>query len=103
MFIAGFMICLFVSILLFLFSYVIRKKKDLSFIAGYDETTFKGDKNKLAKVVGSFLLVNGIVTLILPFALVLIGSFAGTLFGIIITAGAIGLVVYINVMNKEGE
>ena len=102
MLLGGFIICLFVSVLLFFFSYLIWKKKDLSFIAGYNENTFKGDKNKLAKATGSFLLVIGIATLILPLALEFIGSFAGILFGTIIIAGTIGLVVYINVINKEG-
>lgn len=97
----GFIICLFVSILLFFFSYLIWKKKDFSFVAGYDENTFKGDKNKLAKAAGSFLVVMGILTLILPFALEFIGSFVGILFGTIIIAGTIGLVIYINSLNKE--
>jgi len=97
----GFIICLFVSLLLFSFSYLIWKKKDLSIIAGYDENTFKGDKDKLAKAAGSFLVVVGLLTLILPFALEFIGSFVGILFGAIIMVGTIGLVIYINSLNKE--
>ena len=101
MLLGGFIICLFVSVLLFFFSYLIWKKKDLSFIAGYNGNTFKGDKNKLAKATGSFLLVIGIATLILPFALEFVGSFVGILFGAIIIVGTIGLIIYINSLNKE--
>lgn len=101
MLLGGFLVCLFVSLLLFSFSYLIWKKKDLSIIAGYDENTFKGDKDKLAKAAGSFLLVIGILTLILPFALEFVGSFVGILFGTIIIVGTIGLVIYINSLNKE--
>ncbi|MFJ7934077.1 DUF3784 domain-containing protein [Sporosarcina sp. NPDC096371] len=96
-----FIVCLFVSLLLFFFSYSIWKKKNLSFIAGYDENTFKGDKNKLAKAVGSITMIIGIVTLLLPFALEFIGSFVGILFGTIVFVGTIGLVIYINAINKE--
>ena len=97
----GFIICFFVSLLLFLFSYLIWNKKQLSFISGYDEKTFKGDKNKLAKAVGSFLIVVGILTLFLPFALEFIGSFVGTIFMVVIVVGIIRLVIQINSINKE--
>lgn len=100
MFLAGLITCLLVSVILFLFSYLIWKKKELSFISGYNEQTFKGDKNKLAKAVGSFLMVIGILTLILPFVLEFIGSIGGILFTITIIIGIIGLVVYINAINK---
>lgn len=96
MLLGGFITCLFVSLLLFLFSYLIWRKKQLSLISGYKEETFKGDKNKLAKAVGSFLMVNGILTLILPFALEFIGSFTGIIFMIIIILGTTGLIILIN-------
>ena len=57
MVLGGIITCIFVSVLLFLFSFVIWKKKDLSFVAGYNEQTFIGDKNKLANAVGAFLMV----------------------------------------------
>ncbi|WP_432363751.1 DUF3784 domain-containing protein [Sporosarcina sp. UB5] len=88
--------CLFVSILCFLFSYLIWKKREFSLIAGYNEESFKGDKEKLAKSVGLFLLIIGLLTLLLPFGLEFIGSVAGTLFAIIVIVGTIGLIIYIN-------
>jgi len=80
----GIISSLFTSFLLFFFSYLIWKKKDLSFIAGYNEKTFKGDKNKLAKTAGSFLLTMGILILFLPFLLHYFGSIAGNSITIII-------------------
>ena len=94
MFLGGLITCLLVSVILFLFSYLIWKKKELSLISGYNEKTFKGDKNKLAKAVGSFLMVTGILTLILPFSLEFIGSIGGVIFATLIIIGVIGLVIY---------
>ncbi len=101
MFWGGFITCLFVSLLLFFFGYLIWYKKNLSLIAGYDEHTYKGDKDKLAKSVGSFCMIIGVLTLILPIGLEFIGSFIGLIYTIIIIAGTIGLIIYINLINKE--
>ncbi len=101
MFFGGFITCLLVSFILFFFSYLIWKKKELSFISGYNEQTFKGDKNKLVNAVGSFLMITGVLTLILPFALEFIGSIGGIIFMTIIIIGIIGLVIYINSINKK--
>ena len=79
MFLGGFITCLLVSIICFLFSYLIWKKKELSFISGYNEKTYSGDKNKLAYGVGPWLLGIGVLTLLLPFGLEFIGSITGTL------------------------
>lgn len=101
MFLGGLITCLLVSSILFFFSYLIWKKKELSFISGYNEQTFKGDKNKLAKAVGSFLMITGVLTLILPFTLEFIGSIGGIIFTTIIISGIIGLVININSINKK--
>lgn len=100
MILGGIITCIFVSMILFLFSFVIWKKKDLSFVAGYNEQTFSGDKNKLANAVGAFLMISAVLTLILPFALEFIGAIAGILFAIILITGIIGLVIYIKSINK---
>ena len=100
MLLAGFITCFFVSLILFLFSYIIWKKKDLSLIAGYNEQTFKGDKDKLAKAVGSLLLITGILTLLLPFGLEFIGNISGTIFTISIVVAVIILVIYINASKR---
>ena len=100
MVLGGIITCLFVSVILFSFSFLIWKKKDLSFVSGYNEQTFKGDKNKLANAVGIFLMINAVLTLILPFALEFIGTISGIIFAIILLTGIIALAMYINSINK---
>ena len=100
MLLGGIITCIFVSVILFLFSFVIWKKRDLSFISGYNEQTFKGDKNKLANAVGALLMIYAVLTLILPFVLEFIGTIAGTIFAIILITGIIGLIIYIKFINK---
>lgn len=101
MLLGGFIACLFVGLLFFILSYLIWNKKELSLIAGYNEKTFKGDKNKLAKAAGSFLLVIGILVLILPLGLELIGSIIGIIFTIVTILGTIVLVAYMQLLNKK--
>jgi len=96
----GMITCIFVSVILFLFSFVIWKKKDLSFVAGYNEQTFRGDKNKLANAVGTFLLISAVLILMLPFALEFIGTSAGIIVATLLITGIIGLVIYIKSINK---
>ena len=83
MILGGVIACIFVSVLLSLFSFVIWKKKDLSFVAGYNEQTFGGDKNKLANAVGIFLMISAVLILMLPFALEFIGASAGIIFAVL--------------------
>ena len=59
-----------------------------------------GDKNKLATAVGAFLMSSAILTLVLPIALVYIGTIAGIIFTIILITGIIALVIYIKLINK---
>ena len=100
MVLGGIVVCIFVSVILSLFSFVIWKKKDLSFVAGYNEQTFSGDKNKLANAVGAFLMISAVLILMLPFALEFIGTSAGIIFATILITGIIGLVIYIKSINK---
>ena len=100
MVLGGMIACIFVSVILLLFSFVIWKKKDLSFVAGYNEQTFRGDKNKLANAVGAFLMISAVLILMLPFALEFIGASAGIIFATILITGIIGLVIYIKSINK---
>ncbi|WP_347320695.1 DUF3784 domain-containing protein [Rossellomorea sp. RS05] len=92
---------LFASLFLFGSAYLIWYKKDLTFIARYDEKKFKGDKDRLARAYGIFCLASGILTVILPFALELIGSYAGAIFGIWITVGVLVLSLYSQSLNNE--
>lgn len=100
MFWAGFITCLLVSLLMFLFGYLIGQKKQLSLIAGFDEKTYKGDKEKLAKSVGSFCMLIGVLTILLPIGLEFLGSFVGVIYAIIVVVGTIALIIYINLVNK---
>ncbi|MDW4525428.1 DUF3784 domain-containing protein [Rossellomorea marisflavi] len=92
---------LFASLFLFGSAYLIWYKKDLTFIAGYDEKKFKGDKVRLARAYGIFCLASGILTVFLPFALEFIGSYAGALFGTWITVGVLVLSFYSKSLNNE--
>lgn len=100
MIIGGVIVCLFTSSLLFFFSYMIWKKQQFTLIAGFKEETFKGDKNKLAKAVGGFLMICGVLTLILPFGIAVAGSIAAQMISILIVLGIIILVWYINRLGK---
>lgn len=60
-------ICTIVGLIIMISGYQIHIKKRLSLIAGYQEETFIGDKNKLAKLCGIFAYVVGIATFLLPF------------------------------------
>ena len=67
---AGFLVCLFVGLLIIFLGYQIHvKRKRLFLLAGYQEETFVGDKNKLAKLSGAFSYIVGVTTIILPLGL----------------------------------
>jgi len=93
--------CLFTSAVLFLFSYLIWKKQEFTLIAGFNENTFQGDKNKLANAVGFFLMACGVLILILPFGIELVGLVAGQVISILIILGIVILVFYILRLNKS--
>ncbi|VXC57136.1 conserved membrane hypothetical protein [Bacillus sp. 349Y] len=95
--------CLFASLFLFGSTYLIWYKKDLTFIAGYDEKKFKGDKVRLARAYGIFCLASGILTVLLPFALVIIGSYAGAIFAIWLTVGVVVLAFYSQLLNTKSS
>ncbi|MGG3801736.1 DUF3784 domain-containing protein [Metabacillus fastidiosus] len=101
MLLGGILSCALTSVILFLFSYLIWSKKELSLISGYNEKTFKGDKDKLAKAVGLLLVINGILVLILPFGLEFIGSVAGIIIMIVMFISIIGLGIYVKFINKS--
>ncbi|KQU63293.1 DUF3784 domain-containing protein [Rossellomorea marisflavi] len=95
--------CLFASLFLFGSAYLIWYKKDLTFIAGYDEKKFKGDKDRLARAYGIFCLVSGVLTVLLPFALAIIGSYAEAIFGIWLTVGVVMLAFYSQSLNAKSS
>ncbi|MEH7235214.1 DUF3784 domain-containing protein [Bacillus sp. JJ1562] len=100
---AGFIVCFFVGLFCIFMGFLVWKKKHLSLIAGYNGETYKGDKEKLAKVVGIFTIIIGLLTILLPFGLEFVSGFIGLLFGAIIVIGSIVLVIYVNKLNKPTD
>ena len=100
MFLGGLITCFLVSFILLFFSYLIWRKREFSLISGYNEQTFKGDTSKLAKAVGSFLSDKPWNIKFLFFYCFGIQLIGGIIFTTIIITGIIGLVIYINSINK---
>lgn len=100
---AGFIVCFMVGLLCIFMGFLIWKKNQLTLIAGYKEETYKGDKEKLAKVVGLFTILVGLLTILLPFGLEFVSELIGLLFGAIIVIGSIVLVIYVNKLNKPTD
>jgi Domain of unknown function (DUF3784) len=96
---AGFITCFIVGLLCTFMGFLVWKKKMLSLIAGYNEETFKGDKEKLAKAVGVFTIMIGVLTTLLPFGLEFISEWVGLLYGAITVVGSIVLLIYVNKLN----
>ncbi|MBX4163801.1 DUF3784 domain-containing protein [Priestia megaterium] len=63
-----------VSLICFLFSYLIGYKKMLFLIIGYKDELFLGDKDKLSKRVGIIAFLLGIITLLLPLGVNWLGN-----------------------------
>lgn len=76
-------------------------KKRLFLLAGYQEETFVGDKNKLAKLSGVFSYIVGVVTIILPFGLEKIGDVVGIVYAILVVLGTIMFLIKANLLNKS--
>ncbi|MFP3394229.1 DUF3784 domain-containing protein [Brevibacillus sp. SIMBA_076] len=76
-------------------------KKRLFLLAGYQEETFVGDKNKLAKLSGVFSYIVGVATILLPFGLEKIGDVVGIVYAILIVLGTIVFLIKANMLNKS--
>jgi hypothetical protein len=92
----GVLICVLIGLLFFLFAWLIWKKKKLWLIAGYQESEFQGDKNKLARDMGIFCMIIGVIIMISPFAIHYIGEWMiGVLIPLFIVL-TIGVIVKVN-------
>ncbi len=80
------------SLLLLLISWAIKFKKQVNFIAGYDEKTCK-DKNGLANYVGGTIFITGIACLGFAIAAFFIPAHIKALMGIYFISLALGTVV----------
>ncbi|PFD92631.1 DUF3784 domain-containing protein [Bacillus cereus] len=96
----GLGICTIVSLIIMISGYQIHIKKRLSLIAGYQEETFIGDKNKLAKLFGIFAYVVGIATFLLPFGLEIFGNIASIIYGVCICGGVVVILIRKQSINK---
>lgn len=96
----GLGICTILSLIIMISGYQIHIKKRLSLIAGYQEETFIGDKNKLAKLFGIFAYVVGIATFLLPFGLEIFGNIASIIYGVCICGGVIVVLIRKQSINK---
>ncbi|NNU94075.1 DUF3784 domain-containing protein [Geobacillus sp. NFOSA3] len=78
-------ICIITGLLFILVGWLIWKKKKLKLIAGYDEKQYKGDKNKLARVMGIYSITLGVIIIIFPFLMEYLGDWSSwILIGIIV-------------------
>ncbi|TEA44868.1 DUF3784 domain-containing protein [Bacillus sp. BH2] len=95
-----FVICTLVSLVIMIIGYQIHIKKHLFFIAGYQENTFIGDKNKLAKLFGIFAYIVGIATFLFPFGLKTLGDITGIIYAVCICGGVIVVLIWKQIINK---
>ncbi len=95
-----FVVCTLVSLIIVIMGYQIHIKKQLFLIAGYQEATFIGDKNKLAKLFGMFAYIVGIATFLLPFGLKFFGDISGKIYATCIITGIVFVLVRKQMINK---
>ncbi|MGG0657069.1 DUF3784 domain-containing protein [Rummeliibacillus pycnus] len=98
--IAGFITCIVVALIIIIIGYQIHIKKKLWLIAGYQEDSFIGDKDKLAKLFGIFSYIVGITTIILPFGLEFLGEISGIIYAVFICVGTVAVLVWTQIINK---
>ncbi|MBV6682493.1 DUF3784 domain-containing protein [Bacillus sp. JRC01] len=72
------------SLICFLFSYLIGYKKMLFLIIGYKDELFLGDKDRLSKRVGVIAFLLGIITLLLPLGVELLGNIVINIYAFIV-------------------
>lgn len=94
----GLIITTIVGLICIALGYLIGYKKMLFLIAGYNEDTFEGDKEKLVKGTGVVLVISGIVTILFPFFLYWFGNTVGIIYCLIII---IGVMVIIMMKSKQ--
>ena len=98
--IGGFIICIVLAFIIIFMGYQIHIKKKLWLIAGYQEDSFIGDKEKLAKLSGIFSYKVGIATFLLPFGLEFLGDISGIIYAVFICVGTVAILVWTHIINK---
>jgi|GEM_PF-884769 len=94
-------ICLIIGLLMFFCGWLIWKKKKLGLIAGFQESDYNGDKEKLVKDMGIFSIFIGVVIIVFPFGIQFIDEWvAWILLTIVIFVNSIFNVIKINLGNN---
>ncbi|MGE7603529.1 DUF3784 domain-containing protein [Peribacillus sp. NPDC097675] len=70
-------------------------KKMLFLIAGYNESSFFGNKDKLAKRAGIIIILLGIVTILFPYFQNSLGDTAEVIYPSIIIIGVVLLIFFV--------
>lgn len=91
--IGGIIITMVVGLICIFLGYLIWFKKMLFLIAGYNDDTFEGDKEKLAKGTGIVLILSGIMTILLPYFLYLFGNTMGIVYCLLIIIGVLAIIL----------
>lgn len=94
----GLIITTVVGLICIFLGYLIWFKNMLFLIAGYNDSTFEGDKEKLAKGTGIVHIISGIVTILLPYFLYWFGNTIGIIYCLLII---LGIVVIFWVKSKD--
>ncbi|USK99875.1 DUF3784 domain-containing protein [Bacillus tropicus] len=97
---SGFVVCTLVGLIIVIMGYLIHIKKQLFLIAGYQDATFIGDKNKLAKLFGIFAYIVGIATFLLPIGLEFFGGISGKIYATCVVVGTAFVLVRKQMLNK---
>lgn len=98
--IGGYITCIILALIFIFMGYLIHVKKKLWLIAGYQEGSFIGDKDKLAKLCGVFSYIVGIATFLLPFGLEFWGIISGIIYAVCICLGTVAILVWKQIINK---
>lgn len=99
--IVGFITCAVLALIIIFMGYQIHIKKKLWLIAGYQEESFTGDKDKLAKLFGIFAYIVGIATFLIPFGLEYLGSISGIIYAVCICVGSVIVIIRKQLINKS--
>ncbi|WP_338473374.1 DUF3784 domain-containing protein (plasmid) [Niallia sp. XMNu-256] len=84
-------ISIIVGALFIITGWLIWKKQKRNLIAGYKESEFKGDKDKLSKDMGIYSIIIGVLVLLFPLVIKYLGEWA--------TWVLVGIIVLITILT----
>jgi len=95
-----YVVSILIGVMSIYFGNLVWKQKKLSLITGYDEATFKGNKEAFAKLIGQSTIYFGIGLISLPFGLQLIGTWYGIIFGLIVFVATVNILLKLMSISK---